>query len=77
MQATQSIEYNNALNYAVIEANKLNKPVLVFFGLTETYPEANERHYYFMMEGLKEVSSALSDGYNVCNPKEFTRHRSH
>jgi deoxyribodipyrimidine photo-lyase len=31
----------------------------VFFGLSEHYPEANERHYAFMLEGLKEVKQSL------------------
>jgi deoxyribodipyrimidine photo-lyase len=59
MQAAQRAEYNHALEYAIRTANKLNKPVLVFFGITESWPEANQRHYYFMLEGLKEVREAL------------------
>ena len=59
MQAAQRAEYNHALEYAVQTANKLKKPVLVIFGITESWPEANQRHYYFMLEGLKEVQEAL------------------
>ena len=59
MQAAQRAEYNHALEYAVRTANKLKKPVLVFFGITESWPEANLRHYYFMLEGLQEVQKAL------------------
>ncbi len=29
------------------------------FGLTDDYPEANLRHYTFMLEGLKDVQEAL------------------
>jgi deoxyribodipyrimidine photo-lyase len=36
-------------------------PVLVYFGLTDTFPEANARHYCFMLEGLKEVQAVLRD----------------
>jgi deoxyribodipyrimidine photo-lyase len=61
MQASQRIEYNHALEYAILEANELNKPLVVFFGLTESFPEANERHYYFMLEGLREVQSSLEE----------------
>jgi deoxyribodipyrimidine photo-lyase len=61
MQATQRAEYNQALEYSILKANKLNRPVLVFFGITNSYPDANERHYYFMLEGLKEVQSALEE----------------
>jgi deoxyribodipyrimidine photo-lyase len=39
MQASQRIEYNHALEYALIESKKLRKPLLVFFGITENFPE--------------------------------------
>ena len=61
MQATQRAEYNHALEYSILEANKLDLPLLVYFGITESYPEANERHYWFMLEGLKEVQLALEE----------------
>ncbi len=60
MQAAQREEYNHALEYAIGRANALRKPVLVFFGLTETYPAASLRHYYFMLEGLRETQEALA-----------------
>jgi len=59
MQASQRAEYNHALEYAIMTANELGKPVIVFFGITDDFPEANERHYYFMLEGLREVHSSL------------------
>lgn len=61
MQATQRTEYNHALEYSILKANKLNRPLLVYFGISESYPEANERHYYFMLEGLREVQTALAE----------------
>jgi deoxyribodipyrimidine photo-lyase len=61
MQATQRAKYNHALEYSILMANKLNRPLLVYFGITESYPEANERHYWFMLEGLKEVQSELDN----------------
>ena len=61
MQASQRTECNHALEYAILKANKLHKPLLVFFGIAENYPEANERHYYFMVEGLREVQSSLEE----------------
>ncbi len=61
MQATQRTEYNQALEYSIVKANKLNRPLLVYFGITESYPEANERHYYFMLEGLREVQTSLEE----------------
>ncbi|HEX9157578.1 MAG TPA: deoxyribodipyrimidine photo-lyase, partial [Syntrophales bacterium] len=59
MQASQRIECNHALEYAVGEANERNLPVVVVFGLTEQFPEANLRHYAFMLEGLEEVRKGL------------------
>lgn len=59
MQASQRAEYNHALEYAIGRANELRKPLVVYFGLTDHYPEANERHYVFMLEGLKETRRSL------------------
>jgi deoxyribodipyrimidine photo-lyase len=59
MQQSQRSEYNHALEYAITKANELHKPLIVFFGITDTFPEANERHYHFMLQGLKEVHMAL------------------
>jgi len=61
MQSTQRAEHNHALEYAVDEANERGKPLLVFFGLTDRYPEANLRHYAFMLEGLREVECSLGE----------------
>ena len=59
MQAAQRTEYNHALEYSIRRANELKKPVLVSFGITDNWPEANLRHYYFMLEGLREVKRNL------------------
>ena len=59
MQASQRTEYNHALEYAVLNANELLQPVVVFFGITDHFPEGNERHYSFMLEGLREVKRSL------------------
>ncbi len=59
MQASQRAHDNFALSTAIRWANKLNVPVVVYFGLWENYPEANERSYLFMLEGLHETESDL------------------
>ena len=59
MQASQRAEYNHALEYAILKANELNQQIVVFFGITDNFPEGNERHYYFMLEGLREVKGSL------------------
>jgi deoxyribodipyrimidine photo-lyase len=59
MQAAQRAEYNHALEYSIQRANTLKVPVVVLFGIADNYPEANLRHYHFMLEGLKETENTL------------------
>jgi deoxyribodipyrimidine photo-lyase len=59
MQQSQRAECNHALEYAVQQANDAGLPLLVAFGLMDDYPEANARHYRFMLEGLQETQQAL------------------
>ena len=60
MQQAQRAELNHALEYAVHRANELDRPLLVAFGLMDDYPEANRRHYHFMLQGLADVDAALA-----------------
>jgi deoxyribodipyrimidine photo-lyase len=60
MQQSQRAEYNHALEYAIQQANALGQGVLVGFGLMDDYPEANVRHYTFMLEGLQETQATLA-----------------
>jgi len=75
MQASQRAEHNHALEYAIGQANERKLPVIVFFGLTDAFPEASERHYFFMLEGLQEVKQTLkTKGIGMvverCSPEE-------
>lgn len=60
MQSSQRTGYNHALELAADYANSLGKPLIVYFGLTEKFPEANRRHMRFMIEGLLEVKENLN-----------------
>jgi deoxyribodipyrimidine photo-lyase len=60
MQQSQRAAFNPALEHALDEANARGLPVLVCFGLTDGYPEANSRHYAFLLEGLAEVEETLA-----------------
>ena len=60
MQSSQRAEQNHALEYAVQRANEMGQRLLVVFGLTDDYPEANLRHYAFMLEGLKDAQETLT-----------------
>jgi deoxyribodipyrimidine photo-lyase len=60
MQQSQRAHDNPALEYAIRQANRLKLPVLVVFALTDNYPDANRRHYRFMVEGLAETADLLA-----------------
>ena len=60
MQASQRAESNHALEYAIQEANERDLPLWAVFGLMDGYPEANLRHYHFMLQGLQETQQALA-----------------
>lgn len=59
MQQAQRTRYNHALEFAVTQANELGLPLIVGFGLTRDFPEANRRHYAFMLQGLADVNRSL------------------
>jgi len=59
MQQSQRVHFNHALSHAITTANEKSLPLIVFFGLTPNYPDANLRHYQFMLEGLAEVRKTL------------------
>jgi len=61
MQQSQRVPFNHALEHAVRTANDLDLPAVVGFGLVDDYPEANERHYAFLLEGLRDVRRDLAD----------------
>jgi deoxyribodipyrimidine photo-lyase len=59
MQRAQRGIDNPALNVAIQAANELQKPLAVFFGLHPKYPNANLRHYAFLLEGLPETAQKI------------------
>ena len=59
MQQSQRATFNPALEHAIARANEIRLPVVVGFGLMDDYPEANARHYVFMLEGLRDVTRNL------------------
>ncbi len=59
MQASCRAECNHALEYAIRLANERGKPVVACFGLTADFPEANARHYTFLLEGLRDAQRGL------------------
>ena len=61
MQQSQREAHNPALEYAVERANELGVPVLGVFVVDDSYPDANLRHFAFMLEGLAETTASLAD----------------
>ncbi|MFB6273523.1 MAG: deoxyribodipyrimidine photo-lyase [Salinibacter sp.] len=61
MQQSQRARHNPALERALQHANEKTLPLLVVFGLMDDYPEANLRHYTFMLEGLRDTQRQLAD----------------
>ncbi|MDN5697952.1 MAG: deoxyribodipyrimidine photo-lyase, partial [Rubrobacter sp.] len=61
MQASVRAAHNHALEYAIQRANDSNQRLLVAFGLTENYPDANLRHFSFLLEGLADARDALKE----------------
>ena len=60
MQEAQRAGSNAALELAIQGANKYGLSVVVCFGLMDGYPEANARHYAFMLEGLADCEAMLA-----------------
>jgi deoxyribodipyrimidine photo-lyase len=65
MQQSQPALFNHALEHAIRRANRRSEPVLVGFGLMDDYPEANARHYAFLLEGLRDVEEGLASPDDV------------
>jgi deoxyribodipyrimidine photo-lyase len=61
MQASVRAHHNHALEYAVQRANELNQRLLVAFGLDDGYPEANLRHFAFLLDGLRDARDDLKE----------------
>jgi deoxyribodipyrimidine photo-lyase len=59
MQRAQRGIDNPALDVAIKAANELRMPVVVFFGLRPKYPNANLRHYTFLVEGIRETKERI------------------
>ena len=59
MQQSQRTRFNHALEHAIFAANSEKLPLIVCFGLMDDYPEANARHYAFMLQGLADVRDGL------------------
>ena len=63
LQQANRADDNPALELAIDEANRLGCPVVACFGLLDGrngFPEANARHYAFLLEGLADCAERLA-----------------
>ena len=65
MSREQRVQDNWSLLYAQKLALKQNLPLHVCFCLVPTFLGATYRHYYFMLEGLKEVEQVKYFNYSA------------
>lgn len=61
MQQSQRADHNPALEHAIRLADDAGQSVLVGFGVYERYPDASERSFAFLLEGLVETAARLAD----------------
>lgn len=59
MQQSQRAPGNHALEYTLVRARELDRPAVVLFVLHDVFPEANLRHYHFMLQGLQDTAERL------------------
>ncbi len=60
MQRAQRGIDNPALNLAIAVGNAVEQPVVAVFALTADYPEAQRRHYRFLVEGLRDAEADMA-----------------
>jgi deoxyribodipyrimidine photo-lyase len=61
MQMNRRVRSNQALIHAVDLANEFGVPLLVYEGLTCTYPAANDRIHTFMLEAVPGTAGDLAE----------------
>ncbi|GBU17828.1 MULTISPECIES: deoxyribodipyrimidine photo-lyase [Methylobacterium] len=62
LQQANRAHFNPALEFAIEEANRLKLPLVACFGLLDGksgFPEANARHYAFLLQGLADAAAGL------------------
>lgn len=60
MQMNRRVESNHALEFAAARANALKLPLLVYEGLTASYPYASDRFHTFLLEAVPGTAARLA-----------------
>ena len=61
MQMYKRASHNYALNFAIQMANERRLPLVIYEGLTFSYPWANDRFHTFILEGVAEKQVEFSE----------------
>jgi deoxyribodipyrimidine photo-lyase len=61
MQRAVRVIDNPALDVAIEAGNLLGLPVVSFFSVIPSYPNANLRHYHFLAQGLRDVAEDAAE----------------
>src|ERR1044071_3440954 len=61
MQMFKRASHNYALNFAIQMANERRLPLVVYEGLTFSYPWANDRFHTFILEGVAEKQAEFTE----------------
>jgi deoxyribodipyrimidine photo-lyase len=61
MQMFKRASHNYALNFAIQMANERQLPLVVYEGLTFSYPWANDRFHTFILEGVAEKHAEFNE----------------
>ena len=59
-QLSRRAEWHPGLDYAIVRAEELGLPVVVYEGLRHDYPHASARHHRFIVDGVAERAARLS-----------------
>jgi deoxyribodipyrimidine photo-lyase len=59
MQRAQRASDNPAMDAAIRVANDLGLPLAVHLGPVPFYPNANERHYAFLLDGVRDIADGV------------------
>ena len=60
MQMFKRVSDNDALNFAIQQANERDLPLVVYEGLKFYYPWANDRIHTFILEGVAEKQAEFA-----------------
>ena len=61
MSTAARVDENPALDFAIITANQLQLPVLVYHPLSQRYPYASDRHHTFILQGARDVQATIGE----------------